>query len=115
MVNCCNSRGCGNNIVTDSFCWLTLSEECHMSQKQTRLQKRLVKRREETKVDTKLPAKVRPEIKKKLDSSKEVLKKIDELLKEASAKLKEVEQLKQALRYCPRVPNCEGRMIDLRK
>lgn len=87
-----------------------------MSQKRIRTQKKPVRRREEVKTEVNVPKKTNSaEIKKKLESSEEVLKKIDELLEEVSAKVKEVSELSQSLCWKPRVPNCEGRMIDLRR
>lgn len=85
-----------------------------MSQKRIHVQKNPAKRREETKEGTKIPTEVKPETKKKLDSSAEVIKKIEELLQEAATKTKEAEKLWYTVNYRPRIPNCEGRMFDPR-
>lgn len=88
--------------------------------KQIRIQKK-ARRSDEPQTDVKIPREINPRTKKKLADSAEVEKILDELLKEAAVslkkaavKIKEAERLIQPFRYLPRVPNCEGRMIDLR-
>lgn len=83
-------------------------------QKRICIQKKMARRREEEKADIVVSQKTnRENLKKKLRSSAELIKEIEPLLKEAAAKIKEAERLIQPFRYRPRVPNCEGRMIDL--
>lgn len=80
-----------------------------------RIQKNSAERPEEEKADVGVLRKTRrEEIKKKLQISEELIKEVGALLKDAAAKIKEAERLAQPFRYLPRIPNCEGRMIDLR-
>lgn len=82
-------------------------------QKRIRIQKKTARQPEEG-VGAGVSQKTnREKLKKKLRSSAELIKEIESLLQEAAAKIKEAERLVQPFRYLPRVPNCEGRMIDL--
>lgn len=80
--------------------------------KRIRIQKKRTARRNEPREDIKVPQEINSRTKKKLADSAELVKKIDGLLKEASATQK-TERPVQSLRYRPQIPNCEGRMIDL--
>lgn len=78
-----------------------------------RAQKKARCRREGPREDVKVPTEVCQRTKKKLESSAELIKKIEALLKNAAAKIQEAERLIQPFRYWPQASNCEGRMIDL--
>lgn len=71
-------------------------------------------RRQKEKTDIGVPQKTnRKELKKKMETSAELIKAIEALLKDAAAKIKKAELPTQPFQYRPRVPNCEGYMIDL--